>query len=675
MTKFIHLSAILFFSCLTLAQIPDSFNYQAVVRDVDGNLVTDQQIGVQISILEEGAYKLPVYIEEHNVITNTNGLFSVHVGNGTVKSGSFSSIQWGQKTYFIQTALDITGGINFEIIGMSELVSVPYSMVSRGLILSDENGNEYEVTVDASGNLITNQITEFICGENYTDPRDNNVYTTVKLGNQCWMAENLNIGQMINDNAEQGDNDVIEKYCYSNDIAYCDEYGALYQWDEMMQYLNDTANRGVCPEGWRIPTDYDWKVLEGMADTEYDIGDPVWAGTGWRGNNAGGNLKEDGGIHWLSPNTGATNFTSFTVLGTGLHNGTSFSGIKWGSLLYTATESTSTNAFIRNLDKEHAQIGRGEVAKDYALPVRCIKNTTYANSIPGLPGNPNPSNSSSDQPINIVLTWDCNDSDGDPLYYDIYFGTETNPPLVASGILTNSYDPGMLDALETYYWRIVSHDYLEEVSGSVWSFSTEWACGSPITDPYDNKSYNTVEIGAQCWFSKNLNSGIAIISSTEPQENLIIEKYCYEDNPANCDEYGGLYKWGEMMFYTSDPGTQGICPSGWHIPELSEWETLETYLGGQAIAGGKMKEVGFTHWANPNTGATNESGFTGLPGGFCQSSSFLELGSSGFFWSSTPHEINDDVAWFALLYYNNETCLNDAFDIGSFAFSVRCIKD
>jgi len=100
-----------------------------------------------------------------------------------------------------------------------------------------------------------------------------------------------------------------------------------------------------------------------------------------------------------------------------------------------------------------------------------------------------------------------------------------------------------------------------------------------------------------------------MINGTEGMSNnWLIEKYCYDNNSDNCDEYGGLYQWNEMMEYTTTPGVQGICPTGWHLPTINEWTLLVDYLGGMTVAGGKMKETGTVHWRTPNIGATNESG-------------------------------------------------------------------
>ncbi|MCK9400874.1 MAG: hypothetical protein M0Q51_12910 [Bacteroidales bacterium] len=200
-----------------------------------------------------------------------------------------------------------------------------------------------------------------------------------------------------------------------------------------------------------------------------------------------------------------------------------------------------------------------------------------------------------------------------------------------------------------------------------------WQCGNPITDSRDGQSYNTVLIGTQCWMKENLNVGTMINESQEMSDNETIEKYCYNNDPANCSTYGGLYQWNEIMQYTTTPGTQGICPDGWHIPMDEEWTALTNYLGGASVAGGKMKEAGFVHWYPPNTGATNESGFTALPGGYRPTGgSFDYLGTHGHWWSSTDY--SGSTAWHRYLGYTDAGARRYYY-YKTYGFSLRCLQD
>jgi len=198
-------------------------------------------------------------------------------------------------------------------------------------------------------------------------------------------------------------------------------------------------------------------------------------------------------------------------------------------------------------------------------------------------------------------------------------------------------------------------------------------CGQPITDVRDGKTYNTVLIGAQCWMAQNLNIGTKINGSWEQTNNQVIEKYCYSDLESNCDIYGGLYKWNEAMQYVTTPGVQGICPAGWHLPTDAEWTVLTTFLGGEDVAGGKMKETGTNHWSSPNTLATNSSGFTALPGGYrYDDGDFYDLADYAYFWSSSESSSSD--AWDRILSCYDAIVYRFG-NAKAWGFSGRCLKD
>lgn len=198
-----------------------------------------------------------------------------------------------------------------------------------------------------------------------------------------------------------------------------------------------------------------------------------------------------------------------------------------------------------------------------------------------------------------------------------------------------------------------------------------FSCGNTVS--HEGNNYHTVKIGTQCWFKENLNIGTRIGGSQNQTDNGIIEKYCYNDNEANCDIYGGLYQWNELMQYVTTQGAKGLCPGGWHIPTDAEWTTLTSNLGGEPQAGGKMKEAGTSHWASPNTGATNSSGFTALPGGYRDDGGYFDnLTYHTYHWSSTHG--GTDFAWYRG-FYNNTGNVGRYYDYKSNGFSCRCIHD
>jgi uncharacterized protein (TIGR02145 family) len=206
-------------------------------------------------------------------------------------------------------------------------------------------------------------------------------------------------------------------------------------------------------------------------------------------------------------------------------------------------------------------------------------------------------------------------------------------------------------------------------------------CDSIASFIYGGKTYKTVEIGYQCWMAENLNIGTQINTSQDMQDNATIEKYCYDDTEADCDIYGGLYQWDEMMQYTTSESTQGICPDKWHVPSDDEWKQLEMALGmSQSEAddtgyrgtdeGKKMKST--NGWISNGNG-TNSSGFNALPGGYRDSSgSFDYLDYGGYWWSSS--EGSSSTAWDRRLYYSLDFVYRDYYD-KEHGFSVRCLKD
>lgn len=201
-------------------------------------------------------------------------------------------------------------------------------------------------------------------------------------------------------------------------------------------------------------------------------------------------------------------------------------------------------------------------------------------------------------------------------------------------------------------------------------------CGTILEDERDGKEYATIKIGELCWMVSNLNIGLRIDGADNQTDNNVIEKYCYGDDEANCDVYGGLYQWDEMMQYDQfyvEKDFRGICPKGWHVPRsgMSEWSDLFKYLGGENVAGGKMKEVGTSHWNPPNTGASNESGFTALPGGWRYNTdgSFDGKGTNANFWGTSS---GGSLSSMHLLTYDSDTAYYYNYQ-KTHGLSVRCI--
>ena len=199
-----------------------------------------------------------------------------------------------------------------------------------------------------------------------------------------------------------------------------------------------------------------------------------------------------------------------------------------------------------------------------------------------------------------------------------------------------------------------------------------------MTDQEGN-NYRTLKIGDQTWMAENLRTkhyrdGSGIPNVTEPVTwaGLITGGYCYYDNDTlNRQTYGALYNW----FVIDDE--RKICPAGWHVSTDAEWTILENSLGGSTYAGMKMKEISQIHWESPNIGATNESGFTALPGGaryWSFQNDFFNLEYFSLFWTSTEAHNDSQSAWFRSLSYNGVDVERDTWWKIT-GFSIRCVKD
>ncbi len=229
-----------------------------------------------------------------------------------------------------------------------------------------------------------------ICGNQLiTDDRDGNTYSTIQIGTQCWMAENLAYLPSVHPSSHgtptypryyvygyQGTDtsDAKGTYNYST-------YGVLYNWPAAMD--GDASSnsvlsgiQGICPAGWHLPGDEEWKILEGEVDNTYNYPNSVWDGTGWRGTDAGLNLREAGTTHWNSPNADATNSSGFTALPAGWRTPLfkTFNGMGLYTVFWSSTMSSTDNAWSRELAAFETNVYRMDFDKEFGYSVRCLRD-------------------------------------------------------------------------------------------------------------------------------------------------------------------------------------------------------------------------------------------------------------------------------------------------------------
>jgi uncharacterized protein (TIGR02145 family) len=392
-------------------------------------------------------------------------------------------------------------------------------------------------------------------------------FKTVKIGEQTWMAENLNL-------------EIAGSKCYNDDPANCDKYGRLYDWATAMA-LPSSCNSsecasqiqpkhtGICPEGWHIPSNADWEQLLRYVDDNKGTESPYSSKT------AGKYLKSTEG--WYDEGNGQ-DFYGFAAL----PGGDSRSGL-W----------LSSNEYIKNYPfgvsmnyYDKAVNLAGSSSKSAALfSVRCVKDFSEGN------------------------------------------------------------------------------DGVRPSDGSI-----------AIT--YEGQKYKAVKIGEQTWMAENLKYNAK-------------DSKCFEDTPANCEEYGRLYDWATAMALPSScnssecasqiqPKHTGICPKGWHIPNNADWDQLLRYVDGNKgkespynseVAGKHLKAT--DGWADASNGRDTYD-FAALPGLDGPSDEFNSSSQEGKWWSSSENDSN-------IAYYRNMSYYSEGVSWGNLdkknLYSVRCIKD
>ena len=374
---YLLLIGILLFGASMYAQTPQAINYQGVARDNSGNVLANQAVALRLSILTGSVTGTAVYVETHTTTTDGFGLFALHIGQGTVVSGSFSTIDWGSNSCYLKVEIDPAGGTTYQVVGTSQFASVPYALYAQSSGSATHGNNPGDmlywngtswVIIPAGSNgqqlIFCNGVPAWGgCASLYpiTDI-DGNGYDTVHIGTQIWLKQNLKTTHYRNgdpipnvtDGTEWG-NLTTGAYCnYNNDVNNSTTYGRLYNW----YAVNDSRN--IAPTGWHVATDTEWTTLTNFL------------GTGTAGNK----LKETGTAHWQSPNSGATNETGFTALPGGARSYDGASSFPIGSygLWWSATEEGTIAALYRSMCYNYSYVDGGSFINGYGFSVRCIKD-------------------------------------------------------------------------------------------------------------------------------------------------------------------------------------------------------------------------------------------------------------------------------------------------------------
>jgi len=541
-----------------------------------------------------------------------------------------------------------------------------------------------------------------VAGDVVSD-RDGNEYPTIIIGDLEWMSENLRTthyanGDSIPNIMESSEWAALSTGAwahYNNDDYFDASYGKLYNWHA----VNDP--RGLCPGGWRVPSHDDWKALElslGMPEADLER-------TGIRGREEriGGRLKSADTQHWREPNEGAGNESGFGGLPGGNRNEFGgFDGIGTVGLWWTSTSAGSGMAWMRMLSYDSPYVDLLYADKQFGFSVRCVRGDAPPEEVPAT--ELAMAEIRTDPVSDIGATaavggGTITDNGGSPVTErGLVWGISREPTLqnnrgmTLSGSGSGSFMASLTDLLPdaTYHVRAFAVTEAGIAYGDPVSFNTPPEAVYGMVRDIDGNEYRTIDIGNQVWMAENLRTSryrngedITYVMSNSEWEGLNQEEtgaWAFYNNHAGNEPFGLLYNWYAVNDF------RGICPTGWRVATDQDWQQLERYLGmnpneanatgwrGQnANVGGKLKAEGTEFWRSPNTGATNESGFSALAGGYrFTSGSFSYLTFFGYWWTATEADAN--TAWRRLLFNNRESINRMNYD-KRYGFSVRCVQN
>ncbi len=678
----VRIIIMVFFPIFAIAQAPQKINFQSVLRNSSGEVIGNSSVSLKISILFGSINGSSVYSETHAKTTDASGLISLQIGNGTVLSGIFANIDWGGASHFIKLEADFSGGSNYVVLGTQELMSVPYALYATKtdtltLNLTSRLATKLNATdtaslsnrIDAKAPLANPAFTGTVTGITKTMVGLGNVDNTTDLNKPLSTATQTALDLKENasnkSDASLGTSTIL--YPTQNAVkTYVDLQVATGAPDatssvkgkiQLTGELGGTASSPTVPGlAQKVPINSPafTGTVTGVTKTMVDLGNvdntsdlnkPVSTAT-----QSALDLKEN-----------ASN-KSDASLGTSAILYPTQDAVKAYVDLQVATGALDATSSVKGKIQLTGELGG--TASFPTVPGLALKaplaNPNFTGTVTGV-------TKTMVDLGNVDNTSDVNKP--------VSLATQTALDLK----LNRSDFPGGSTLGNILYWNGTTWVNLAPGQNKqaliLVNGIPSWSTLSTSVTDIDGNIYNPIQIGNQVWMSENLkttryrNGGLIpnVTTDNTAWGNLTTGAWSYYNNDvSNNAIYGKLYNW-----YTTLGDT--ICPTGWGVPTDAEWTTLSSNLGGELVAGGKMKTIGNAYWYDPNTGAINSSGFSALPGGFLSNSgSFNNVRAYAFFWSAT--ESGDNTALYHFLNFSLSNAYR-SIDIKSVGASVRCLRD
>jgi uncharacterized protein (TIGR02145 family) len=684
-------------------QSPNSFRYQALLRDGSGTPKANVAVTVIIDILQGSVTGASVYTESHSVTTESTGLINLDLGLGTPSNGTFSAINWASGTYFIKITVD---GI---VMGTSQLLSVPYALYSTKAG-NGFSGNYADLT--NKPDLSVGAVKKLTVTGETADMEEALFEVKNKAGQTVFAVYSEGVRIYVADGNKKGSKGGFSIGGFSSGKAPVQDYLVVSP-DSIKMYLDANPGKGS-KGGFSIGgfTSSKSPVQDLLIVNPDSIRAYIDYNTGGKGSKGGFSIGgfsagKGPGDEYLRVTRDSTRIYINNSPAKGSKGGFSiggFSGSKGGSSDYMLVSPDSTNFYVRSLSADLSStfniLSINEDQKQKSL-MKANADTIDLKSVLTLENNFNvygnigytgssvkiviPTLTTS-EPLNVTQT--AADGGGTiisnggaaVITSGLVWGTTPNPTVALTtkstdGSATGSFSSPItgLTASTTYYVRAYATNIAGTGYGNEFGFTTT-SGGATVTD-IDGNSYSTVTIGTQTWMASNLkttkfNNGTAIpnVTADAMWGSLFAPAYAWYNNDAatyQAGAYGALYN-----FYAVQAGN--LCPVGWHVPTDGERQTLSDFLGGDFVSGGKLKEIGLTNWQTPNTGATDEVGFTALPAGLRNyMGQFMSIGTSANWWSSTEMAAQD-AFFFTISSGTAEFMKVSMFK--QFGLSVRCVQ-